>query len=155
MTDCTPSTGSQILTLTGHKGNVTGVGYQKDAKWMYSCSEDGTVKVWDLRAPGSTRDYESRGPVNTVALHPNQAELVSGDRLGNIRVWDLAANRCSNELVPDGATSVQSVSLSADAKLMVAANNHGNCFFWHPRSSDEHTALSKLEAHRVRRACVL
>lgn len=54
------------------------MGFQKDSKWMYSGSEDGTVKIWDMRAPGFQREYASRGAVNTVVLHPNQGELVSG-----------------------------------------------------------------------------
>jgi WD40 repeat protein len=68
---------------------------------MYSGSDDGTVKIWDLRAGGYQRDYESRGAVTTVVLHPNQTELISGDQNGNIRVWDLTANACSCELVPE------------------------------------------------------
>ena len=33
-------------------------------------------------------------------VSPNfQKELISGDQNGNIRVWDLAANSCSCELV--------------------------------------------------------
>ncbi|KAL3618622.1 Target of rapamycin complex subunit LST8-1 [Castilleja foliolosa] len=35
-------------------------------------SKDGTVKIWDLRAPGYQREYESRAAVNTVVLQPNQ-----------------------------------------------------------------------------------
>ena len=34
-------------------------------------------------------------------LHPNGTELISGDQNGNIRVWDLTANACSCELVPE------------------------------------------------------
>lgn len=45
---------------------------------MFSGSEDGTVKIWDMRAPGFVREFLSRAPVNTVVLHPNQGELISG-----------------------------------------------------------------------------
>jgi WD40 repeat protein len=41
--------------------------------------EDGTVRVWDLRSPGCQREYGSRAAVNTVVLHPNQGELISGE----------------------------------------------------------------------------
>lgn len=67
-----------VHSFEGHQTNVTAVGFQKDSKWMYSGSEDGTVKIWDLRAPGVQREYASRGAVNSVVLHPNQGELISG-----------------------------------------------------------------------------
>lgn len=64
-----------ITSFDGHTNNITAVGFERDGRWMYSGSEDGTVKIWDLRASGSQRDFESRGAVNTVVLHPNQACL--------------------------------------------------------------------------------
>lgn len=39
----------QVLSYESHLNNVTAVGFQCDGKWMYSGSEDGTVKIWDLR----------------------------------------------------------------------------------------------------------
>lgn len=38
-----------LTSYDGHTNNVTAVGFQCDNKWMYSGSEDGTVKIWDLR----------------------------------------------------------------------------------------------------------
>ena len=102
----------------------------QDGKWIYTGSEDGTIKIWDLRAPGCQREYESGCPINSVALHPNQSELISGDRDGNIRVWDLSQNACSAELVPDGAKAIRCVSVAHDATLLAAANDHGSVFVW-------------------------
>ncbi len=41
-----------ILTLEGHTGNVTSLGFQRNGRYLYSSSEDGTVSVIIL-----TRDF--------------------------------------------------------------------------------------------------
>lgn len=68
-----------ILTLEGHTGNVTSLGFQRNGRYLYSGSEDGTVKLWDLRSPTFSRSFDSKGAVNSVSLHPNQAEIISGE----------------------------------------------------------------------------
>lgn len=141
-----------LISYDGHTSNVTSVGFQKDGKWMYTGSEDGTVKIWDLRAPGCQREYESRAAVNTVVLHPNQGELISGDQHGNIRVWDLTANACSCELVPEVGTAVRSLTVAMDGSLVVAANNSGTCYVWRSMRGSYLTThfepLHKLRAHQ-------
>ncbi|KAL4442733.1 hypothetical protein ABPG77_006727 [Micractinium sp. CCAP 211/92] len=141
-----------IISYDGHSSNVTAVGFQKDGKWMYTGSEDGTVKIWDLRAPGCQREYESRAAVNSVVLHPNQGELISGDQHGNIRVWDLTANACSCELVPEVGTAVRSLTVAMDGSLVVAANNSGTCYVWRAMRGSYLTThfepLHKLRAHQ-------
>jgi len=137
----------------GHTTNVTAVGFQKDGKWLFTGSEDGTIKIWDVRAPGCQREYESGCAINSVALHPNQGELISGDRDGNIRVWDLSQNACSAELVPDGSKAIRCVDVAVDASLLAAANDNGSVFVWRlgTASAEERSTkfepLQKLQAH--------
>jgi len=83
------------MSFSDHTANVTAVGFQKDRKWMYTGSEDGSVKIYDtrysmvmllpryasvtlllFRAPGYQRNYQMKSPVNTVVLHPNQVRIV-------------------------------------------------------------------------------
>ena len=45
------------------------------------------------------RNYAHHAPVNDLALHSNQGELISCDQNGAIKVWDLGGDRCSHELV--------------------------------------------------------
>eukprot|EP00201_Polytomella_parva_P022602 CAMPEP_0175044812 /NCGR_PEP_ID=MMETSP0052_2-20121109/4037_1 /TAXON_ID=51329 ORGANISM="Polytomella parva, Strain SAG 63-3" /NCGR_SAMPLE_ID=MMETSP0052_2 /ASSEMBLY_ACC=CAM_ASM_000194 /LENGTH=315 /DNA_ID=CAMNT_0016308197 /DNA_START=125 /DNA_END=1072 /DNA_ORIENTATION=- len=145
------SNDTQPVSTYDHPGNVTAVGFQKDSKWMYSGGEDGTVRVWDLRAPDCQRMYESRAAVNSVMLHPNQGELLSGDQTGHIRVWDLTANACSCELVPEVGTAVRSLTVALDGSLVVAANNNGICYVWRMLRGASHSThfepLHKLRAH--------
>jgi G protein beta subunit-like protein len=118
---------------------------------MYTSSEDHTIKIWDLRAPGCQRNYECNCPINTVTLHPNQVELISGDQNGNIRVWDLTSNSCSREIVPDGETAIRSITISSDGSKVAAANNTGKCFIWKLGEKDTSIfdPLQKIEAHNT------
>lgn len=149
----TGSKGSDaLLAFEGHGSNVTAVGFDRAARFMFSSSEDGSVRIWDPRVGAcAVREYESRAAVNSVVLHPNQAELVSGDHAGAVRVWDLTSNKCVNELVPEGDTPVSCVAVAADASLVAAANYNGNCFFWTPGAGDDGTyvPVKKLRAHRA------
>jgi len=107
------------LASFSHTNNVTAVGFQADRRWVFTGSEDGTIKVWDPRSPQrAQRNYTcgdkvpfrqtcvtpymrpTPAAVNSVVLHPNQGELISGDQNGRVCVWDLAADRCSAELSP-------------------------------------------------------
>jgi len=119
-----------VTSFDGHKTNVTSFGFHREGKWMYSGSEDGTIRIWDIRAPGCQTNFECGGPVNTVVLHPNQAELISGDQNGVIKVWDLVSNTCSRTLTPDEDIPIRSISISSDGSKVVAVNNSGNiCVF--------------------------
>ncbi|WVZ60109.1 hypothetical protein U9M48_010172 [Paspalum notatum var. saurae] len=96
--------------------------------------------IYGFRTATCQREYGSHAAVNTVVLHPNQKEIISGDQNGNIRVWDLAANSCSCELVltgpcehvpePEKDTAVRSLSVMWDGSIVVAANDHGTCYVW-------------------------
>ncbi len=148
--ECHTNNANPVTTFAGHTSNVTSVGFPKNAKWMFTGSEDGSVKIWDLRAPGYQRDYRGKSPISTVALHPNQGELICGDEDGNIRIWDLSANMCSSELIPDGNTPIRSLSIASDASTLVAASNRGTCFVWKMSSAKNVPSLElthKIDAH--------
>lgn len=119
-----------VTSFEGHTSNVTSIAFQSDNKWMVSSSEDGTVKVWDVRTPSVQRNYKHKCPVNEVVIHPNQGELISCGQDGTVRVWDLGENRCTHELVPEDDVPVQSVSVASDGSMLVAGNNKGNCYVW-------------------------
>lgn len=40
-------------------------------------------------------------------------------------VWDLTANECLYELVPDGKVPIRSITVASDASVVMAANNRG------------------------------
>jgi G protein beta subunit-like protein len=140
---------NHVSSYDGHASNVTALGFQRHGKWMYSCSDDGSLKIWDLRAPGCQRSYDAGVPLNAVALHPNQAELLVADQNGAVRVYDLAANAMAARFAPEGETGLRSLDVVRDGSMLVAANNHGKCFFYAPdlSSPDRWELRQTLKAH--------
>jgi hypothetical protein len=65
-----------------------------------------------LRAPGCQREFDCKSPVNTMGLHPNQVEILSGQQNGSIMMWDLTANKCSDSRVCILYTLALKLSLS-------------------------------------------
>lgn len=109
-----------ILTYEGHSSNITALGFQRDQRWLYSCSEDSTVRIWDPRGNVTVRKYDAGSPVNSVCLHPSETELISGDQNGFLRVWDLAADKYREELMPAIDIPIRSVS--------IVSSIHASCF---------------------------
>lgn len=131
------TTGVLALEFTKHTGNVTGVSMPQDHRWVASCGEDSTIRVWDLRTGNVERQMSIEGstPVNEVAVHPNQGEIVSCDGSGNLTVWDLGDNRAvSNINLVD--ESFQSVSLSSDGQFAIGGTQHGVITQWDMQSNE-------------------
>lgn len=140
-----------VLTFEGHMGNVTGVAFHCEGKWMVTSSEDGTVKIWETRSGTVQRTYHHASAVNDVVIHPNQGEIISCDRGGSVRIWDLAENTCSHDIIPEEDQSVASVTVASDGSLLCAANNSGNVFIWKLAQSLERTnilPLAQFNAHK-------
>ncbi|KAF3058094.1 WD repeat-containing protein wat1 [Daldinia childiae] len=140
-----------LLTFEGHTGNVTGVAFHCEGKWMVTSSEDGSVKIWETRSGTIQRSYNHGSAVNDVVIHPNQGEIISCDRSGSVRVWDLAENNCSHQLIPEEDVSVSSVTVASDGSLLCAANNAGNVFVWQLIQTYERTNLlpvTHFSAHK-------
>ncbi|GJP97949.1 TOR complex subunit lst8 [Aspergillus niger] len=140
-----------VMTFDGHTNNITGVAFHCEGKWMVTSSEDGTVKVWDTRTGSLQRNYAHKAPVNDVVIHPNQGELISGDRAGIVRVWDLGESVCTHQLIPEDDVAVHSVSVASDGSLLCAGNKKGNVYIWRMIQDAEITRIVPIctfQAHK-------
>ncbi|KAI8853062.1 WD40-repeat-containing domain protein [Chytridium lagenaria] len=134
-----------VHNFEGHTGNITALAYQAVGRWIVTGSEDGTIKIWDVRAPGVQRDYHLKVPVNDVIIHPNQGELISCDQNGAIKVWDLAENTCTHQLNPEEEVPTRSVTMASDGSILVAANNKGNYYVWKTKNKGDLTDLEAIQ----------
>jgi target of rapamycin complex subunit LST8 len=88
-----------VLALEGHTGNVTSLGFHKDGRYLYTGSEDGTLKVWDLSNPYCSRSFDVGAPVNSVCLRTDRDEFITGDQNGFVKIWDLGGSGSKGGLI--------------------------------------------------------
>lgn len=149
-----------IHVFEGHTNNVTAVGFQKDFRWMYSSSEDGTLKVWDIRTAKCQRTFEcsKKGTlIHSVILHPNQVDLYCCDHFGNIRLWNLTNNTCEMIISlgdPSNSIPIRSLTISMDGTRLIASTHSGYVYIWSipfrdssNNQSDSHILSKQWQAH--------
>jgi target of rapamycin complex subunit LST8 len=47
--DLTSNIFQKLVVFEGHTQNVTSVSFHSEGKWVVTGSEDGTIRIWDLR----------------------------------------------------------------------------------------------------------
>jgi len=136
MFDVNGSVKNHVVSYDGLSKNVTALGFHRDAKWMYTGGEDGTVKIWDIRSPNlSVARILDIGPaVNCAVLHPNQGFLYIGDQSGTIHIWEVKGEH-STQLIPDTDAHIQHLDISSDGKILAAITNKGDAYFWNMEAS--------------------
>ena len=83
------STRSQVHTLAGHVGKITGIVFTRNGE-LISASEDGTVRLWNVSEEREIRQFQNgAGRVTSIALSPDENHLVFGTTDGTLRLWEV------------------------------------------------------------------
>ena len=135
----------------GHKDNVKSVAYSADGKQIASCSNDQTVRVWDV-STGSRRTFKSHSnEIYFVAFSPDGTQIVSNTGLFNLSTGSLTRHTIKKEVSIFGfkkkslptvknTTSlfdkkVFSSAFSADGRFLASGSDTG-CQIWDIKSHD-------------------
>ncbi|KAA0163496.1 hypothetical protein FNF31_02890 [Cafeteria roenbergensis] len=89
-------TGDVVGEMVGHRGTVTCLALDVDARTLLSGSSDGTARLWDtlsFRCLRTLRKHE--GGITCVAIFRDMFVTGSADR--SVGVWDLASKPLRNE----------------------------------------------------------
>ncbi|XP_056441830.1 TAF5-like RNA polymerase II p300/CBP-associated factor-associated factor 65 kDa subunit 5L isoform X1 [Gadus chalcogrammus] len=80
--------GSEIQTLRGHSGPVFRTAFLTDSSGLLSCSEDTTIRYWDLGSFTNTALYRGHAyPVWDVDVSPCSLYFASGSQDRTARLW--------------------------------------------------------------------
>ncbi|XP_005811354.2 TAF5-like RNA polymerase II p300/CBP-associated factor-associated factor 65 kDa subunit 5L [Xiphophorus maculatus] len=80
--------GSEVKMLRGHSGPVYRTAFLTDSSGLLSCSEDSTIRYWDLGSFTNTVLYQGHGyPVWDLDVSPCSLYFASGSHDRTARLW--------------------------------------------------------------------
>ena len=112
------------LSVPAHKGPVWGLDFfprtDSGIDRFVTVSDDGIMKVWDLTAKNGKVDvkqfkaFEGTAGVRAVAVNQHGTGIVTGDRGGKVKVWNLEAKPTDKPAEFDHGGTVTAVAFSKD-----------------------------------------
>ena len=96
------TTGSELHTLTGHKGAVVNVAFSPDGTTVATGSWDGTARLWEASTGSPLRTLTGHtAEVNGIAFSPDSNTLATGSYDGTVLVWELNPSTIADATEPE------------------------------------------------------
>lgn len=125
-----PADGSPVGELAGHAGWVRTVTVPDAAgSTLASCSEDGTVRVWDLAARACTATLDVGAKAACGAFCDGGKGFVSGGADGFLRRWSLETGACE-AAVQAHQGWVRTLAVSPAGGTVASAGDEGGIWLW-------------------------
>ena len=102
------------------------VAFVGDGPLLATCDQDGKIRLID-RLQGQVAATLAGGPgeIECLAVAPDGGWLISGDRDGNLKVWDLATRQGVYEFNQGSTAHVKCLAVSADGTLVAIGDADG------------------------------
>ncbi|KAJ3181114.1 Ribosome biogenesis protein 1 [Gaertneriomyces sp. JEL0708] len=71
--DLQPFPTALAITFKGHTGRVRSISVDPTGQWLASCSDDSTVKLWEITSGRCVQTWTLDEPVTNVAWNPNKS----------------------------------------------------------------------------------
>ena len=123
-------------TLVGHTEPIERILLTSDSQRAITASQDGTARIWDVRATGTVTDSivlrGHTGAIVSAALSADNRWLVTGSEDGTARVWDLAASDPNERSVTLNGHKgpVTAVMIKADNNAIITTGADGTIRSW-------------------------
>jgi len=124
--------GKFIRRFPGHqKEDVSWVAFipPEETRALSASKRDGTIKLWNLECPGEAiRSFDAPESIISIALTPDEKQVLTGHEDGRIRVFDIATGRIVRTLSGIAPATVMTF-LGGGKGLLVGCGN-GALQYW-------------------------
>ncbi|SIO05814.1 WD40 repeat [Singulisphaera sp. GP187] len=114
--------------------NANLVAFSKDGQWLAACTATGALRLWQLTGPKPAEllpleNVGTKGQTTTFAFAPDGRKLVSGDKDGGLRTWNLPDGH-QRPPVPARRGQVASLSVSGDGRYLLQVSQDRQAQVW-------------------------
>lgn len=129
-----------IRTLYDHTEQVNDLSFHPNGLVLASCSNDQSIKLFDLSKTGVKRAFrylQDVHPVNSICFHPSGDFLLAGTKDAAVRIYDVKTLQCyTNSTGADiHRASISQIRYSNSGKIFATSSLDGSVRIWDSVSS--------------------
>uniref|UniRef100_H2M7K1 U5 small nuclear ribonucleoprotein 40 kDa protein n=1 Tax=Oryzias latipes TaxID=8090 RepID=H2M7K1_ORYLA len=126
-------TGERIKRLKGHTSFVnTCYPARRGPQLVCTGSDDGTIKLWDIRKKAAIHTFQNTYQVLAVTFNDTSDQILSGGIDNDIKVWDLRQNKLIYNM-HGHSDSVTGLSLSSEGSYLLSNSMDNTVRIWDVR----------------------
>ncbi|MGL5132773.1 MAG: beta-propeller domain-containing protein, partial [Planktothrix sp.] len=119
-----------VKTLIAHTWVIYGVAITPDGKNIVSCSEDQTIKIWNLETGELEKTLIGHtGEVRAIAISSDGQMIVSGSSDKTVRLWNFDTGEQISIFITN-ESDVECVAIHSDNKMIGITHSYGKSSYY-------------------------
>ncbi|KAI8621341.1 WD40-repeat-containing domain protein [Chytriomyces sp. MP71] len=120
-----------VRTYYDHQGPANDVAFHPNGSTLVSCSDDQTIKLYDLQRVNVKRGYrylQDACPVRCVSFHPSGDFLLAGTDHECVRIYDIQTFKCFRPTTPavgELSGSITKAQFSPSGNIFATSSTDG------------------------------
>ncbi len=133
----------EVVVQSGHTHAVQDVAFSPDGLLLATCSNDASVKLWDLRLGREVRTLLGASQsLHTVAFHPDGNKIAAAGPDGIVFRWNVADGKPLESLTGHSA-SIRTIVYSHSGETLASAGDDKTVVLWDLKSASATRILSQ------------
>jgi WD40 repeat protein/serine/threonine protein kinase len=116
-------------TLRGHTGAVIGVAFSPNGRILATCSQDTTLRLWDLEGGRAIGVFESPDGLHSVAFSSDGQQVAAAGSFRTVCIWDVASQKVVHDFQAHWA-GIRSLVFTPDNKELITAALDNSARVW-------------------------